>query len=296
MQDEPDIGFRSLRSDRLILRRFSIDDIESFVAYRSEPDVARYQSWDVPFTWAQAQAFLDAQAATDPDTPGEWFQLAVVEASSGALIGDVAALADGADPRLAKIGFTLATAAQGKGYATEAATRLVDYLFVTRHKHRVAADCDARNAPSIAVLERLGMRREARHRQSAWWKGEWTDELVYATLADEWTINSRDRLRTLENRPAANHRKVVSMTESNLSELRERAEKGDGEAADELIELATERGDLDELRRLADRGNATATDQLIELATELGDLDELRRLADQGNKTAAEQLMELTAE
>lgn len=192
MHDGPDVGFQPLRTDKLILRRFSIDDIESFAAYRSDPHVARYQSWDPPFTKAQAQDFIEAVAATDPDTPGKWFQFAIVEASSGAHIGDLAAFVDGADPRLAKIGFTLATAAQGKGYATEAATLLLDYLFIARQKHRVAADCDTRNAPSIAVLEGLGMRREAHHRQSAWWKGEWIDELVYATLADEWTIQSRE--------------------------------------------------------------------------------------------------------
>jgi hypothetical protein len=50
------------------------------------------------------------------------------------------------------------------------------------------------------------------------------------------------------------------------------------------------------LRLLADRGNTDAADQLIELATELDDLGELRRLAATGNVTAAEVLAELTVE
>lgn len=58
------------------------------------------------------------------------------------------------------------------------------------------------------------------------------------------------------------------MSESDLCFLRERAERGDMAAADQLIELAGERGDMDELRRLADSGNNTAADQLIELAGE----------------------------
>lgn len=58
------------------------------------------------------------------------------------------------------------------------------------------------------------------------------------------------------------------MTESDLSDLRERAEDGDEEAIDQLVELAAERGDMDELRRLADRGNATAAEQLLELTAE----------------------------
>jgi hypothetical protein len=58
------------------------------------------------------------------------------------------------------------------------------------------------------------------------------------------------------------------MTDSDMSVLRERAENGDRDAADQLIELATELGDMDELRRLADKGNSTAADQLMELTAE----------------------------
>jgi hypothetical protein len=81
--------------------------------------------------------------------------------------------------------------------------------------------------------------------------------------------------------------------ESDLSVLRERADGGDEDAVEQLIELAAEQGNLEELRRLADQGNTTASDQLIELAAEQGNLEELRRLADQGNTTAGEMLAEL---
>ena len=63
-------------------------------------------------------------------------------------------------------------------------------------------------------------------------------------------------------------KRIVRMTDPELSDLRERARQGDTDAADELIEMATERGDLGELRRLSDAGNATATDQLSELRSE----------------------------
>jgi hypothetical protein len=57
----------------------------------------------IAFTKASAQDFIEALAATDPDTPGERFQFAIVEASSGTHIGDLAAFVDEADLRLAKI-------------------------------------------------------------------------------------------------------------------------------------------------------------------------------------------------
>ena len=55
------------------------------------------------------------------------------------------------------------------------------------------------------------------------------------------------------------------MDESDLSVLRERAESGDKEAVDQLIELAGEQSNLDELRRLADQGNTTASEVLRDL-------------------------------
>lgn len=182
----PDRGFEELRTARLVVRRFCPADVPPFAAYRSDPEVARYQSWDVPFSEEQAERFVAGMSDDDPDTPGSWFQFAVAEAVGGALVGDVAAYVDADDPRQARVGITLAADAQGRGYGTEALTVLLDYLLVDRGKHRVTADCDARNVASARLLERVGMRREGHHLRSSWWKGEWTDEYLYALLTEEW--------------------------------------------------------------------------------------------------------------
>lgn len=186
MKTEPDRGFGELRTARLVVRRFRRADVPTFAAYRSDPVVARYQSWDVPFSEEQAEQFVAGLSDDHPDTPGSWFQFAVAESADGSHVGDVAAYVDADDPRQARVGITLAADAQGRGYGTEALAGLLDYLLVDRGKHRATADCDARNVASAKLLERVGMRREGHHLQSAWWKGEWTDEYVYAVLADEW--------------------------------------------------------------------------------------------------------------
>lgn len=187
----PDENFTDLMSDRLVLRRFSPTDLPAFVAYRSNPDVARYQGWEAPYPVADAERMIEALRREHPDTPGEWYQYAVELRSTGELVGDCAAKTDAEDPRQAELGFTLAPAHQGRGYATEAARRLLDYLFGARAKHRVIAYCDARNAASAAVLQRLGMRREGHLRESTWAKGEWTDDLLYAVLDREWAARPR---------------------------------------------------------------------------------------------------------
>jgi len=118
--------------------------------------------------------------------PGAWLQIAIE--TDGRLIGDVAVHVHvhvhGDDPRQATVGFTLAAHAQGRGFATEA-LRAVMSLFTKHGVRRICAECDTRNVRSAALLERVGMRREAHHRKSTWWKGEWTDEYVYAVLAED---------------------------------------------------------------------------------------------------------------
>jgi RimJ/RimL family protein N-acetyltransferase len=187
----PDEGFTELAGPRVALRRFHKDDLAKFVAYRSSEQVARFQSWDAPYPREEGERFITEIATQHPDTPGEWFQFAVALRPAGQLIGDCAAMPHADDPRQCDIGFTISPEHQGHGYATEAVRLLLNYLFTERGKHRITAYCDPRNAASAALLERLGMRREGHLRESTWAKGEWTDDLVYALLPNEWQPASR---------------------------------------------------------------------------------------------------------
>src|SRR5499425_154429 len=139
-----DSTFRRLTSPRLVLRRFRADDIEAFVRYRADPAIARFQSWE-NFSEADGQAFLATMSRQHPDTPGEWFQFAIELAATGAMIGDCALHALAESPGEIEIGFTLAPAHQGKGYATEAVACLLDYAFGRLAKGRAIAITDVHN-------------------------------------------------------------------------------------------------------------------------------------------------------
>ena len=166
-----------LTTPRLVLRRFRPSDSPALIAYRSDPEVARFQSWDV----VDAAASL---AAGDPDEAG-WFQYAVERTADRTLIGDVGVNTHD-NLMQAEIGFTLSRAAQGQGYATEAVTAVLDHLFKVRGLHKVSAECDARNAASERLLTRLGFALEGNRRQHTWIKGEWTDDLLFGLLTPEW--------------------------------------------------------------------------------------------------------------
>jgi len=86
----------------------------------------------------------------------------------------------------AEIGFTVAAAYQGHGYAVEAVRRVVDHLFADQGLRRISAECDARNLRSARLLERAGFRREGCRVANTWIKGEWTDDLLFGLLAENW--------------------------------------------------------------------------------------------------------------
>jgi NAD(P)H dehydrogenase (quinone) len=164
---------------RLVLAPLNLEDAPRLFAYRSDPGVSRFQFFD-PRTVDDAQAFIRDAAVSG------WCQLGIRVEAGSVLAGDIGFRLSGDHPLQAEIGVTLAPDHQGRGLASEALGALLDYLFAELGVHRVFASIDPRNATSLALFERAGMRREGHHRQSVWFKGEWADDEVFALLESEW--------------------------------------------------------------------------------------------------------------
>ena len=88
--------------------------------------------------------------------------------------------------RRAEVGYALARAVWGRGYLAEVLPALLTFAFDTLDLHRVEADVDPRNAPSIRALERLGFRREGHLRERYHVAGEVQDAVLYGLLRREW--------------------------------------------------------------------------------------------------------------
>ncbi len=184
--------FTAIETERLLLRRLQESDLVPFLAYRNDPEVARYQDWE-GCSEEEARSMILGLEREEPFAPGEWFQFAVELRETGELVGDLGFRVE-KDGRQAEVGYTLARERWGEGYATEAVSRLLDHAFGRLGLHRVYAITDRENAPSIAVLERLGLRREGSFVENTWFKGRWSSEYLYATLRREW-ISRQDTLK-----------------------------------------------------------------------------------------------------
>lgn len=179
-----------LETERLVIDPLVASDVPAFVAYRSDPEVARFQSWHADFSAEDGAALVASQPVGFP-TPGEWVQLALRAptadgSGSRVLVGDIAIGADASQPATFELGVTIAPAHQGAGYASEALRAAIDLLFAEHEAHRVVLQGDARNESVLRLLRRLGLRHEGTILEGDWFKGEWTTLERFALLRREW--------------------------------------------------------------------------------------------------------------
>lgn len=88
--------------------------------------------------------------------------------------------------RIVEIGYWLLPKEKGKGYGTEVAHILVDYLFLSKDVGRVQATTHLENLVSQKVLERVGFKKEGIMRRALFIKGNWADQILYSILREKW--------------------------------------------------------------------------------------------------------------
>jgi RimJ/RimL family protein N-acetyltransferase len=172
-------------TDRLLLRRMEMEDAERILHYRSDPVANQYQGW-IPKTIDDVHDFIKNRIAPTIDMAGTWYQFVMIKKASSELIGDIGVHFLAAERQQVELGYTLDKKHQGQGYATEALAGIIDFLFNELDKHRIVTSIDPRNGKSIALVVRLGFRKEAHFKESILQNGEWVDDLLYALLEAEW--------------------------------------------------------------------------------------------------------------
>lgn len=171
-------------TERLLMRPFLLDDLAGLHAISSRADVTRFVPWE-PRSEEEVGQVLQRRV----DGSQEGMSLAVVlRADATILVGDVSLHSLVPQHGTAEVGFIFHPDHHGAGLAGEAAEAVLSIAFDLLGLHRVIGRCDARNAPSARLMERLGMRREAHLIENEFLKGEWTDELDYGILEREWLL------------------------------------------------------------------------------------------------------------
>jgi RimJ/RimL family protein N-acetyltransferase len=171
-----DDGVR-LVSDRLTLREFTGADEQAVHAYAGDRFVTRYMDWG-PNSRDETRRFLSEAMAKAAPGRAE-FDLAVVHAASGAVIGSVA-IAVSTNQQKAEIGYVLHRDFWSQGYATEAAAMLLRFGFDRLNLRHISARCHPDNHASARVLEKVGLNYQRRIPNHLFVRGSWRDSLLYA--------------------------------------------------------------------------------------------------------------------
>lgn len=177
-----------IRTERLTLRPYRDGDLAYLADTFTRAEVVRFLYDDV---WepSKIRDLLSRRKGLGTiRDPGDRLVLAVEESATGRVVGDVSLTYESGLHRSGEVGWIFNPDHHGRGFATEASAVMLRLGFEDLSLRRIFARCDARNTASVKVMERLGMRREAHFVENALVKGEWTDELVYAMLADEWKM------------------------------------------------------------------------------------------------------------
>ena len=170
-----------LRTERLLLRPFSLSDIDAVLEYASDPEWATY--YRGPYDRGQAE-YVVAQAVLTSRDKGAAF--AVVY--DGRVIGLISLTVDPEDEdRKAELGYDVARDVWGRGIALEAASAVCDWGFRQYKLATVYAWADARNRRSLRVMEKLGMTREGIFRSDEPDRGARVDGVRYSMLRSDWS-------------------------------------------------------------------------------------------------------------
>lgn len=185
-----------VETSRLRLREFTGDDWPAVFEYHSQPGFLRYypaeRAEDVDL-----REFVERFIGWQLERPRYRFQLAVTLRATGALIGNAGIRLDEPGARVAELGYEIAPTHWGQGFATEAASAMLEFGFRFLDLRRVRSHCIAENGGSARVLKKVGFRSEGRLRAAEEFKGRTWDVLLFGILAED----ERPRPEVFETRP-----------------------------------------------------------------------------------------------
>jgi RimJ/RimL family protein N-acetyltransferase len=185
-----------LTTERLLLRPFTLDDVEDVLEYTNDPEWARYQVNIPPVPLSRKEAEKLVAMFSDP---AKWVKIGILKMFAlvfeGKVIGEIVLNQRDEDRpnERVELAYSLSRQHWGKGLMTEAARAVMNWAFQTYSFNRIYATCDPRNERSWQVLERLGMKREGLLRNHLKWNDEFRDQLYYGILRAEWKGDPRGK-------------------------------------------------------------------------------------------------------
>ena len=185
----PGIGVIDLETERMILRRCTVEDEDRLVELDADPDVMFVFTGGLPTPREKVRSeILPRFIGYHEDHPGYGAWMAIEKATGEFLGLFLLAAREGRDPDPPELGYRLRKAAWGRGFATEGSRALIHRAFAELGARRVVAETMAVHAASRRVLEKAGLRLVRSFHQE--WPysipGDEHGDVEYALTREEW--------------------------------------------------------------------------------------------------------------
>ena len=167
---------------RLNLRLITGSDLEAIHVLQSIPEVDRYNTLGIPKDFEETKKVMTPLLESNTKKEIDYYTFAIKQKSDNQFVGLIALKLGSKKYRNAEVWFKLNPMFWGKGYATEALVKLIDFGFGELKLHRIEAGCAIDNLASAKVLEKAGMQLEGRRRQTLPLKSGWSDNFEFSIL------------------------------------------------------------------------------------------------------------------
>jgi ribosomal-protein-alanine N-acetyltransferase len=172
----------TLVTPRLRLRQFRDEDVEAMHECFANDEAMRF--WNTPVHTKRVETERAVRRFIDC-TPSYYRFWAVADAGTDRCLGLVNYHDGHIRSKRVAIGYIIDPARHRQGIATEAVSAMLTFCFEELDLHRVQAFIHPDNAPSRALVEKLGFRCEGLLRDNLRVADDWRDDMLYALLATE---------------------------------------------------------------------------------------------------------------
>ena len=174
----------TIETERLLLRKITLNDASDMFEYASNPEVSEYTMWSTHVSIEDTKYFL--KSLTKMYKKRELVDWGIVHKAEKKFIGTCGFVEWSMTHSRAEIGYALSARYWSEGYMSEAVNAIIEFGFREMLLNRVMGRCEVHNIASARVMEKVGMQLEGILRQQLFVKGKYWDLKIYSILREEF--------------------------------------------------------------------------------------------------------------
>lgn len=182
------IALPSFETNRLILRKININDLDDIYEFSSDPKVAHHMTWEVNKTKEETLHNF-VSIVIEKYKTGQSADWAIVHKESNKVIGTCSFVDWSNNNQKAEIGYVLNRNYWGQGLVSEAIKEVIKFGFEILELNRIEGGCDTDNIGSEKVMLKAGFKYEGTLRKNEYIKGEFRDTKVYSIIKEDFFLN-----------------------------------------------------------------------------------------------------------